>query len=177
MAKGMEITEVYVKLVSGEGEKLRAFATVILNGCFVVRDIKVINGPGGLFVSMPSRKLTIRCPNCRAKIELTSFYCSQCGCKLPAQVLPRRPNSDRPKLHADIAHPITPDCRKRLEQAVLAEFQLELTRARRRQPEYRPQPAEEIEDAGPEADLEEELLAPQNPPDPASRPAPETDAP
>ena len=52
----MEITEVKVYPVRKPDEKLKAFATIILDGCFVVRDLKVIHGNTGLFVAMPSKK-------------------------------------------------------------------------------------------------------------------------
>lgn len=52
----MEITEVKVYPVRKPDEKLKAFATIILDGCFVVRDLKVIHGNSGLFVAMPSKK-------------------------------------------------------------------------------------------------------------------------
>lgn len=51
----MEITEVRVSL--RDEERLKAFANVTFDNCFVVRSLKVINGPKGLFISMPSRKL------------------------------------------------------------------------------------------------------------------------
>lgn len=50
----MEITEVKVFPVSEE--KLKAFVSIVLDGCFMVNDIKVIRGKDGLFISMPSRK-------------------------------------------------------------------------------------------------------------------------
>lgn len=50
----MEITEVQVYPVNEE--KLKAFVTITLDDCFVVRDIKVIKGNTGLFVAMPSKK-------------------------------------------------------------------------------------------------------------------------
>lgn len=53
----MEITEVRIKLVAGEaGSKLRAFASITIDGAFVVHDLKVIQGVKGLFLAMPSRK-------------------------------------------------------------------------------------------------------------------------
>ncbi len=52
----MEITEVRVSPIHGD-EKLKAFATVIFDDAFVVRDLKIINGQKGLFVAMPSRKM------------------------------------------------------------------------------------------------------------------------
>jgi stage V sporulation protein G len=50
----MEITDVRVYPV--DEEKLRAYVTVTLDGCFVVRDLKVIQGSTGLFVAMPAKR-------------------------------------------------------------------------------------------------------------------------
>jgi stage V sporulation protein G len=50
----MEITEVRVFPV--HEDKLKAYVTITLDGCFVVRDLKVINGNGGLFVAMPAKR-------------------------------------------------------------------------------------------------------------------------
>ena len=50
----MEITEVRVFPVSED--KLRAYVTVTLDHCFVVRDLKVIHGTSGLFVAMPAKR-------------------------------------------------------------------------------------------------------------------------
>jgi stage V sporulation protein G len=50
----MEITE--VKIVLRNDEKLKAFATITLDHCFVVRGLKVIQSARGLFVAMPARR-------------------------------------------------------------------------------------------------------------------------
>ncbi len=50
----MEITE--VKVFPVPEEKLRAFVSIVIDGCFMVNDIKVIRGREGLFISMPSRR-------------------------------------------------------------------------------------------------------------------------
>ncbi|MEK7847252.1 MAG: septation protein SpoVG family protein, partial [Nitrospinota bacterium] len=50
----MEITEVRVTPV--DEQKLKAYVSITFDNCFVIRDIKVINGNNGLFVSMPSKK-------------------------------------------------------------------------------------------------------------------------
>jgi stage V sporulation protein G len=50
----MDITE--VKVFPINEEKLKAFVSVVFDGCFMVNDIKVIRGRDGLFISMPSRK-------------------------------------------------------------------------------------------------------------------------
>ena len=50
----MQITEVRVFPVSEE--KLKAYVTITLDGCFVIRDLKVIHGNTGLFVAMPAKR-------------------------------------------------------------------------------------------------------------------------
>jgi len=50
----MEITQ--VKVFPVEEEKLKAYVSVVLDDCFVVSDLKVIHGPNGLFISMPSKR-------------------------------------------------------------------------------------------------------------------------
>jgi len=50
----MEITE--IKVFPVNEEKLKAYVTIIFDNCFVVRDLKIINGNTGLFVAMPSKK-------------------------------------------------------------------------------------------------------------------------
>jgi stage V sporulation protein G len=51
----VEITEIRVHLRSED--KLKAFATVTFDNCFVVRNMKIIEGAKGLILCMPSRKL------------------------------------------------------------------------------------------------------------------------
>jgi stage V sporulation protein G len=50
----MEVTE--VKIFPVQEDRLKAYATIIFDHCFVVRDLKVISGNNGLFVAMPSKK-------------------------------------------------------------------------------------------------------------------------
>ena len=50
----MKITEVRISL--REDEKLKAFVSITLDNCFVIRGLKVIRGNKGLFVAMPSRR-------------------------------------------------------------------------------------------------------------------------
>ena len=53
----MQATELRIRKVEGEG-KLRAYVTVTFDDCFVVHNIKIIEGKTGLFIAMPSRKTT-----------------------------------------------------------------------------------------------------------------------
>jgi stage V sporulation protein G len=50
----MDITE--VKVFPVNEDRLKAYVTITLDNCFVVRDLKIINGNNGLFVAMPSKK-------------------------------------------------------------------------------------------------------------------------
>lgn len=51
----MQVTELRIRKVEGEG-KLRAYVTVTFDNCFVVHNVKIIEGKSGLFIAMPSRK-------------------------------------------------------------------------------------------------------------------------
>lgn len=50
----MNITE--VKVFPVNEDRLKAYVSITIDDCFVVRDLKVIEGTGGLFVAMPSKK-------------------------------------------------------------------------------------------------------------------------
>ena len=83
----MEITEIRVHIRNED--KLKAFVTVTFDNCFVVRNMKIVEGNKGLILCMPSRKL---------------------------------PNGT----YKDIAHPISMEFRKSLEDKILAAYQEEL---------------------------------------------------
>jgi len=51
----MKITEVKIYPVENGG-RLKAYATMVFDDSFIIRDLKVIEGEKGFFVSMPSRK-------------------------------------------------------------------------------------------------------------------------
>lgn len=52
----MNISDIRVRLVNKEDSKLKAVASITIDDCFVVHDIKVVQGAESLFISMPSRK-------------------------------------------------------------------------------------------------------------------------
>ena len=52
----MEITSVKVFKTNGEDTKMKGYATVTLDDCFVIRNLRIIQGEERLFVAMPSRK-------------------------------------------------------------------------------------------------------------------------
>ncbi|MCC9654476.1 SpoVG family protein [Rhodopirellula halodulae] len=126
----MEITEIRIKLMESSEDRLRAFCSITIDQSFVVRDLKIIDGASGPFVAMPSRKLTGHCNRCSSKNHLRATYCNHCGAKLSGHSV----NSPQ-KLYADVAHPINSECREMIQQAVIEEFEAELTRSS--QPGYR----------------------------------------
>ena len=125
----MEITEVRIKLMEDQGERLCAFCSITFDGCFVIRDLKVIKGSKGEFVAMPSRKLTDRCPKCHFKNHLRASFCNQCGVKLKTERVSKDPDG-RSKLYADIAHPINSECRDLIQQTVIAAYHEEMVKAK-----------------------------------------------
>ena len=126
----MKITEVRIFQTEDDDKKLRAFATVTFDDCFVVRDIKIIEGSKGCFVAMPSRRVKEPCPRCHHRNVVRSRYCNQCGANLETSRKPEReedvlhPHS-RQSEHRDIAHPITAEFRETIQNAVLAAYEKE----------------------------------------------------
>ncbi len=124
----MNITEVRIKAMNAKNEKLKAFASITIEDDFVVRDLKVIVGSRGLFVAMPSRKLSDYCPKCRSKNALRSKFCSDCGNDLRKTNFGKgrsiEDEGERSNLHADIAHPVNSECRDLIQDTVVKAYQL-----------------------------------------------------
>ena len=125
----MEVTEVRVKLIEEGSDRLKAFCSITFDHCFVIRDLKIIEGSRGPFVAMPSRKLTSHCPKCRNKNHLRAGFCNQCGSELDRDRIDRD-EEGRAKLHADIAHPINSVCREMIQSRVVEEFHREIERSK-----------------------------------------------
>jgi stage V sporulation protein G len=135
----MELTEVRISLCENRGSRLKAFCSLTFDNTFVIRDVKLIDGNDGLFLAMPSRKLSDHCAGCGEKNHLRARFCNNCGRRLDPERHQhhRNGNSNGPvrlKLHADIAHPINARCRKQIEDRVLDEYSREVERSK--QPGY-----------------------------------------
>ena len=52
----MKITSVNVRKVEKEGSRMKGIASVLIDDCFAIHDIRIIEGANGLFIAMPSRK-------------------------------------------------------------------------------------------------------------------------
>ena len=119
----MEITEVRVYPQGSEDGKLRAYASVIFDNAFLVRDLRIIDGKKGLFAAMPSSRLRLPCPKCRYKNTVNNKFCSQCGQPLDLQS-PSQEGSPEPRSeHRDIAHPITSEMREHIQKKVLEAYE------------------------------------------------------
>jgi stage V sporulation protein G len=52
----INITDTRVRIIENGDSKLKAIASIVIEGCFAVHDIKIIEGNEGVFIAMPSRK-------------------------------------------------------------------------------------------------------------------------
>ena len=145
----MEITEVRVAVRegavrpgAGEGHgadrRLKGYATITFDQCFVVRNIKIIEGRNGLFVAMPSHKPKAACGKCRFKNDLGGRYCVQCGSALSRPMGPVEGAAGEPpaetQAHRDIAHPITAAFRHYLQETILAAYEAERAKGQQSNP-------------------------------------------
>jgi stage V sporulation protein G len=137
----MQVTDVRVKLTPPGKDRLCGFCTITLDASFVVRDIKIIDGPNGVFVAMPSRKLMDHCPSCMTKNHLRARYCNHCGQQLNENRHARMDDT-RVKLHSDVAHPINAECRALVHRAILTAYHQESERSKL--PGYVPHRLEDV---------------------------------
>ncbi len=112
----MEITDVRIFVKPGGEKRLRGYAVVTFDGVFVVRNIKIVEGPSGLFIAMPSRRIKAPCPACGHKNEAGARYCQQCGALQEAASGGAREAREE---HRDIAHPVTQTFREHLQKKIL----------------------------------------------------------
>lgn len=112
----MEITE--IRITEMRNDRLKAFASVTFDGCFVIHDIKIVESPKGLLVCMPSKKAQIECADCGQRISSGSLFCPMCGKKQMIEA----GAVDKKKSRRDIAHPINDGFRVYVSDLVLASF-------------------------------------------------------
>ncbi|MBI4243094.1 MAG: septation protein SpoVG family protein [Planctomycetes bacterium] len=118
----MEITDVQVKPIIDSRSKLKAFCTITFDGCFVIKDVRIIEGTKGLLVAMPVKKFTFKCFKCGAQNPLSAKFCNDCGRRIRASNVKRNSHTGKPLFQVDVAHPITPDLRQKLEETVISKY-------------------------------------------------------
>ncbi|MEZ6037765.1 MAG: SpoVG family protein [Planctomycetota bacterium] len=148
-----QISEVRVKLTDDPRNKLKAYCSVTIDGAFVVRDLKVIEGNRGPFVAMPSRKLADHCPRCHHKNHMRASYCNHCGGGLDPERAPRDLRG-RARLHADLAHPINSATRIEMHKAVVRAYLEEVEAAQQAGANYRPKSFDDFDQLSEVADDE-----------------------
>ena len=155
----MEITEVRIFVRESEDKKLKAFATITFDDCFVVRNIKIIEGNKGLFVAMPSRKIKEACPKCGFKNPAKSKFCSQCASAMPVLPQPEmvEDRGQRQSEHRDIAHPITAECREMIQKKVLEAYGQEKSPSRE---VHKENPTREVHKENPTREVHKEKPVP-----------------
>jgi len=113
----MEITDIRIESVPESQEPLCAYVTIILDNFFLIRDLKIINGPKGLFVAMPTRRTMERCPQCQHRNPFGARFCNACGEELvQRQLLPSE------RVFIDVAHPISSDGRQYMHQKIISAY-------------------------------------------------------
>jgi stage V sporulation protein G len=121
----MEITEIRVQLADSPADRLRAYCTITFDSCFVVRDIRIVEGKDGFFVAMPSRRVSVPCKACGQKNYFGAHYCNACGKRIERAALPIE-SGEGVRYYADVAHPINAECRDHIHKAILRAFFAEL---------------------------------------------------
>ncbi len=123
----MKITHIRILLPpkGNTSDKFLGSATVEFDQELVLHEVKIVRGYRGEFVSLPSRKLSDRCPCCHARNSLDAGYCEKCGERRSKDRIPLDHNGKR-KLYMDFLHPISGKFRDYLEEKVLEAYDQEI---------------------------------------------------
>ena len=111
----MKVTRVAIRLT--KGQDVLAFANVIFDDCFCVKDFKIVQGDHSIFVAMPDKETKVSCTNepCHQRNSIYALYCCRCGSSLP------KPNPEIKK-YTSSSHPVTKEFTSYLQEAILAEY-------------------------------------------------------
>ncbi len=119
----MEITGVSVRLIQPlRRGRVLCVASVTFDNSFVVRNIRLLEGPKGYFLAMPSQAITIKCRRCGRKNTVRSNYCNLCGTRLPEERIPIDSETGKPRSYQDVAHPIKTELREKIQASVIEEY-------------------------------------------------------
>lgn len=114
----MEITRVSIKMAharEGRLTRLRAFASIVLENCFEVKGLRIVEGKDGkFFVVFPNKESTRPCAKCKSKISFKDSFCKKCGTPMTSIISAVK--------YEDIANPVTRDFADYVEGVVLAEY-------------------------------------------------------
>jgi DNA-binding cell septation regulator SpoVG len=121
----IEITEVVLELneTKKHRQDLLALGSITLSGCLLINYVKVIRGKLRIFVALPNEPvMTIQC-KCNAYNCQINKYCRLCGAPVDQSKGERDDNGKFKQPYRDFVLPITSECRRVIEKAVLAEYE------------------------------------------------------
>lgn len=126
------VSEVRIDLIENRDpdNRVLAYVEAVLYGAWLIKDMKLISGNQGWFLSMPNKRMRDRCPRCAHKNDLQAHYCSSCGLRLDERRALRDPDNWQ-RLYRDQFHPITSQARAVLTSAVVTAYQEELELSKR----------------------------------------------
>lgn len=116
----MKITQIRLTLAPSSDAPVLAYCNVSFDEQLVVHDVRLIGRGHEYLVAMPNRVRSEPCDRCLTKITVASKYCLQCGS--PQSESLRHTEVSRGKF-LDIAHPLTSEFRKELEQQIVERYQ------------------------------------------------------
>lgn len=126
----MNVTAVNVHLENHT--TLRAYCEVELDGEFVLKQVKVVEKNGRFIVGMPSKQRSTPCTKCHTPCSILYEFCPACSLSQG----PQEPRIEQIRKHSNIApgdivsfysdmfHPINSDCRRKIEDAVMAAYRV-----------------------------------------------------
>lgn len=119
--------------------RMLARAFIVVNAAIKITDLRIIQGTdregngNRLILAFPDKPTVDFCPECDAKNPVQQPFCGYCGTELPGVEIKRDENGreDRRGMYADIAHPVSAEARKMIEEAVFQEYWEEVGRKER----------------------------------------------
>lgn len=123
----MKITEIRCHLVNGNS-RLRSYIDVIFDDCFIIHEIKILQGKDKPFVVMPDKKITDNCEKCGKPNPLVNEFCGGCGFRIGMV----KKEEDNQPLYEDICHSLSQEFRDYLQNTVLDHYQKELLKPKRK---------------------------------------------
>ena len=103
-------------------QRLVAVCHVTFDDAMVVKEIKIIDGTKGLFVAMPSRRITDHCPICHASNPMTARWCNWCGADMGEPSEPMKDARGNDKIFSDIVHMVTVEARATITSEILKAY-------------------------------------------------------
>lgn len=112
----MDVTD--VRMDRTRRGRMVAICSITLDGQLAIHRIRIIERDNDLLVAMPQDATVTPCEECRAPCPANHNHCGRCGAPLALQ---SQRLGDK-KLWHDVVHPISPELRRKIDDAVLDEY-------------------------------------------------------